>query len=58
MEGDEKPLKLGQLWMMTTSGFKKTFKSRFCILTNKVQLIWFKKQEVCFQNDIFRFFWI
>ena len=46
MEADEKPLKLGELWMMTTSGFKKIFKQRFFILTNKEQIIWYRKQEV------------
>ena len=46
MEADEKPLKLGELWMMTTSGFKKIFKQRFLILTNKEQVIWYRKQEV------------
>ena len=46
MEPDEKPLKLGELWMMATSGFKKLFKLRFFILTDKEQLIWYRKQEV------------
>ena len=42
-----KPLKLGMLEMVSSSGFKKQFRNRFCILTTNKELDWYKRQEVC-----------